>query len=131
MGQVYQCWWRICREINILSRFEYHMFYVLYPFVTYLLLLPCTHLPLLLRTVKRYNCITSASPIAIRRILNLEYRQNYKHWPRWFNDISTSQQCYICPLEFTNFSAPKNLLPKFIYQITISSNEQMNQIEKG
>jgi hypothetical protein len=26
MGQVYQCWWRICREINVLSRFEYHMF---------------------------------------------------------------------------------------------------------
>jgi hypothetical protein len=40
MGQVYQCWWRICREINVLSRFEYHMFYVLYPIVTYLLTLP-------------------------------------------------------------------------------------------
>jgi hypothetical protein len=25
-------------------RFEYHMFYVLYPFVTYLLALPCIHL---------------------------------------------------------------------------------------
>jgi hypothetical protein len=37
MGQVYQCWWRICREIDVSSRFEYHMFYVLYPFVTYLL----------------------------------------------------------------------------------------------
>jgi hypothetical protein len=33
-GQVYQCWWRICREINVLFTFEYHMFYVLYPFVT-------------------------------------------------------------------------------------------------
>jgi hypothetical protein len=33
MGQVYQCWWRICREINT----SYHMFYVLYQFVTYLL----------------------------------------------------------------------------------------------
>jgi hypothetical protein len=32
MRQVYQCWWRICREINVLSRIEYHMFYVLYPF---------------------------------------------------------------------------------------------------
>jgi hypothetical protein len=32
MGQVYQCWWRICREINVFSRFEYHKFYVLYPF---------------------------------------------------------------------------------------------------
>jgi hypothetical protein len=26
MGQVYQCSWRICREINVLSRFDYHMF---------------------------------------------------------------------------------------------------------
>jgi hypothetical protein len=33
----------LCREINVfVSRFEYHMFYVLYPFVTYLLILPCT-----------------------------------------------------------------------------------------
>jgi hypothetical protein len=44
--QVYQCWWRICREINVLSSFEYHIFYVLYPFVTYLWTLPgiCTKL---------------------------------------------------------------------------------------
>jgi hypothetical protein len=27
MGQVYQCWWRICQETNVLSMFEYHMFY--------------------------------------------------------------------------------------------------------
>jgi hypothetical protein len=40
MGQVYQCWWRICQEINVFPRFEYHMFYILYPFVTYLLPLP-------------------------------------------------------------------------------------------
>jgi hypothetical protein len=40
MGQVYQCWWRICREINVFSRFEYHLFYVLYPFVTFLLNVP-------------------------------------------------------------------------------------------
>jgi hypothetical protein len=40
MGQAYQCWWRICREINVLSSFEYHMFYVLYPFASYLLTLP-------------------------------------------------------------------------------------------
>jgi hypothetical protein len=26
MGQVYQCWWRICREINVFSRFEYLYF---------------------------------------------------------------------------------------------------------
>jgi hypothetical protein len=40
MGQVYQCWWRICREINLFSRFEYHMFHVLYPFMSCLLTLP-------------------------------------------------------------------------------------------
>jgi hypothetical protein len=33
--QVYQCWWRICREINVYFRFEYDMFYVLYPFVNF------------------------------------------------------------------------------------------------
>jgi hypothetical protein len=26
MEQVYQCLWRICREINVLSSFEYRMF---------------------------------------------------------------------------------------------------------
>jgi hypothetical protein len=40
MGQVYQCWWRICQEINVFSRFEYHMFYLLYPIVTFLLTIP-------------------------------------------------------------------------------------------
>jgi hypothetical protein len=39
IGQVYQCCWRICQDINVLPRFEYHMFYVVYPFVTYLLTL--------------------------------------------------------------------------------------------
>jgi hypothetical protein len=38
MGQMYECWWGICREINVIS-FEYHMFYVLYPFETHLLTL--------------------------------------------------------------------------------------------
>jgi hypothetical protein len=42
MGQVCQCWWRICLEINVFSRFEYYMLYVLYSFMTYLLTLPCT-----------------------------------------------------------------------------------------
>jgi hypothetical protein len=40
MGQVYQCWWRICRGIKVIPRFRYHMFYVLYLFVAYLLILP-------------------------------------------------------------------------------------------
>jgi hypothetical protein len=26
MGQVYQCWWRIFREINVFPKFEYQMF---------------------------------------------------------------------------------------------------------
>jgi hypothetical protein len=37
MGQLYQCWWRIFREMNVFSSFEYHMFYFLYSFMTYLL----------------------------------------------------------------------------------------------
>jgi hypothetical protein len=41
-GQVYQCWWKICRELNVFPRFEYRMFYVLYPFVTYFPTLPRT-----------------------------------------------------------------------------------------
>jgi hypothetical protein len=40
MGQAYQYWWRICQEMNVFSGFEYHMFCVLYTFVTYLLTLP-------------------------------------------------------------------------------------------
>jgi hypothetical protein len=40
-----RCWWRICREINVFfPRFEYHMLYVLYPLVTYLMTLPRTKL---------------------------------------------------------------------------------------
>jgi hypothetical protein len=36
MGQVYQYWWRIWRDINVSSGLEYHTFCVLYEFVTYL-----------------------------------------------------------------------------------------------
>jgi hypothetical protein len=51
MGQVYQYWWRICREINVFSsRFEYHMFCVLYPIVTYLLTFPRIF-------IKQQNCL--------------------------------------------------------------------------
>jgi hypothetical protein len=45
MEQMYQCSWRIYREINVFCRFEYHIFYVLYTFVTYLVTLP--HMQLL------------------------------------------------------------------------------------
>jgi hypothetical protein len=30
MGHVYQCWWMVCREINVFFRLEYYTFYVLY-----------------------------------------------------------------------------------------------------
>jgi hypothetical protein len=43
MGQVYQYWWWMCREVNVFPRFEYHIFYVLYSFVTSLLILPRTY----------------------------------------------------------------------------------------
>jgi hypothetical protein len=39
MGQIYQCWWRMCSEVNVFPGFEQYMFYVIYPFVTYLLTL--------------------------------------------------------------------------------------------
>jgi hypothetical protein len=45
MGHVYQCRWKISRETNVFSKFEYHMFQVLYQFVTYLLSLPRTKMP--------------------------------------------------------------------------------------
>jgi hypothetical protein len=40
MGRVNQCCRRICREINVFPKFEYHMIYVLYAFVAYLLTVP-------------------------------------------------------------------------------------------
>jgi hypothetical protein len=40
MGQIYQSWWRKCREIILFFILEYCIFYVLYPFVIYLLNLP-------------------------------------------------------------------------------------------
>jgi hypothetical protein len=40
MGQLYESWGRVCQEINVVSSLEYHMFYVLYPFLAYLLTLP-------------------------------------------------------------------------------------------
>jgi hypothetical protein len=40
MGQLYRCWWKICQELNVFPGFECHMFYVLYPFVTHLLIIP-------------------------------------------------------------------------------------------
>jgi hypothetical protein len=40
MGQVYQCWWRMCREIIVFFSGSNIMFYVLYQFVAHLLTVP-------------------------------------------------------------------------------------------
>jgi hypothetical protein len=57
--KLYHCWWRICGEINVVffSWFEYHMFCVLCPFVTYLLTLP------------RNNSLEGGSIANIRNVL--------------------------------------------------------------
>jgi hypothetical protein len=40
MGEMYECWWTVRLDINVYPRFEYHLFYVLYAFVTYLFAVP-------------------------------------------------------------------------------------------
>jgi hypothetical protein len=60
MGQVYQCWWRICREIIVFTRLEYHVFYILYPFVTNLLTLPRTH--------KTWNVTTTTKCVGMKSV---------------------------------------------------------------
>jgi hypothetical protein len=84
IGQVYQCWWRICREIRVFSRFEYHIFYFLYPSVTYLLTLPHSILHFTytregiiytrkLDTICRNkNCSPVRDPLYILRSCNLQ-----------------------------------------------------------
>jgi hypothetical protein len=62
MGQVYQCWWKICREINVFPRFEYHMFYFLYPFGTYLL------------TLRHINtAVKLAAPVFYPNVTNINF----------------------------------------------------------
>jgi hypothetical protein len=70
MGQVYQCWWRICRETNVFSKFEYHMFYVLYPFVTSLLTFPRKYLK------ETYFLMLSSHPTYTRCGLTLHWEMN-------------------------------------------------------
>jgi hypothetical protein len=47
-GKLYQCWWRIYREITVFFPGSKIMFYVLYLFVTYLLTFP---------RIRMYVCI--------------------------------------------------------------------------
>jgi hypothetical protein len=70
MGQVYQCWWMICRVRNVFSRFRYHMFYVLYPFVTYLLNVP-RNTPIVVHLHPSYGSRTNC--VHIGRLSTLTY----------------------------------------------------------
>jgi hypothetical protein len=71
---VYQCWWKTCREINVFfPGFEYHMFYVLYPIVIYLLIRPPTDVIFVQRPFKTKitfdSCVHTlmfATPLALR-----------------------------------------------------------------
>jgi hypothetical protein len=54
----------ICREINCVSRFEYHILYVLYQFVTYLLTLPV----ILKQVVHRVNTVICIYILITERI---------------------------------------------------------------
>jgi hypothetical protein len=66
LGQVYQCWWRICREINVFSGLEYQMFYVLYPFVIYLLTL--LHIYVSRMLLRPFRTHTKATEVKINNI---------------------------------------------------------------
>jgi hypothetical protein len=58
MGQVYQCWRRICREINFFSQVRISHISILYPFVTYLTTV--SHMLRLIRTpIRPQNAFTS------------------------------------------------------------------------
>jgi hypothetical protein len=78
MGQACQCWWRICQEINVLTRFEYHMFYVLYPFVSYLLTLPRRFSMSIIQTKLKLDILLSGI-----RLSNTHFQlinMNKLHW---------------------------------------------------
>jgi hypothetical protein len=84
MGQVYQCWWRIGREINVFFfRSEYHIpFYVLYPSVIYLLTLlrvinVGAEVHRYLHASARYFCSISTE-VVLYRIILLKFPSNIK-----------------------------------------------------
>jgi hypothetical protein len=106
MGQVYQWWWRICREVNVFPRFEYHMFHVLYPFVAYLLTLPRKLIEggLLLEKEKQNRIkMATVHPKGISRILG-----KLQHCP-W---ISVNFLLW-CQKQRTEFSATSITGPSF------------------
>jgi hypothetical protein len=89
MGQVYQCWW-IYQEKNVVSRFEYHMFYVLLS-LPHILNMDSHHFP---KERPEENNITGSQIllIIIRMILcaNFELKTNCPD--RFFHDFPQSLQ---------------------------------------
>jgi hypothetical protein len=75
--QVYQCWWRIYREIKFFPSIEYQMVYVSYPFVTCLLIpfltyisvTTCleTHTISFTQKYRSQDCFNSVQPVFIVR----------------------------------------------------------------
>jgi hypothetical protein len=95
MRQVYQCWWRICREIYVFSRFQYHMFYVLYPFVTYLLTLPRIYIVVLQRvTVRRTftHSFTHGAEPFLRSCQLCSHSRNSQHFMEPENSLPCLQE---------------------------------------
>jgi hypothetical protein len=59
MGQIYQCWRRMSRN-TCFFKFEYNMFYVLYPFVSCLLTLPRIIVIIIVFTMYVYMFLSGA-----------------------------------------------------------------------
>jgi hypothetical protein len=60
MVQVYQCWWAICRGINVFSSSKYNMFFVIYQFVKYLLTLARTCLNITVLSCRTSWCLRNS-----------------------------------------------------------------------
>jgi hypothetical protein len=95
MGQVYECCWRIYREINVLFRLEHHMFYFLYPFVTYLLTPPC----ILMIFLSPYKYILICSLVSYKAKYRYT-RRNCGLW-RWHGHPNWMQHCWKKPISKT------------------------------
>jgi hypothetical protein len=90
--QVNQCWWRICQEKNVFFTFEYYMFYVLYPIVTYLLTLP--HKNLKLREERNWKIMHQSKPTTKSINTNVEKKMEDLHILQYPPTTST-----ICGIE--------------------------------
>lgn len=80
----------ICREINVLSRFEYSVFCVLYPFLTYLLTLPFTIPTVRANLQSDHRCtrhkLVESNPTTRKGTTN-------PNWAQW-NEYSAEKYCF-------------------------------------